>query len=122
MIRESLTERLCIYRPTTKQDTSAKRTYKRGYAYKVKFAQPSTGATVDSTGVVRQRSATIYFNPPTSYFTAIDDGFSLEFKSGDVITFGDIQKTPKEDDKFVVKSVTVHRFKGVIHHYEVICV
>lgn len=122
MIYESLNETLCIYRPIVAQNTSAKRTYKRGMVYRVKFAQPSTGASVDSTGVVRQRSATLYFNPERSYYRAIDDGFELCLKEGDVIVLEDEIKKNPPNERFVVKSVTTCRFKGLVHHYEAICV
>lgn len=120
MVRESLNESVVLYRPALAQNATAKRTFKSAVVHKVKFNQPARATYTDTTGAYVQSSAVLFFNIGRSYFSANDLG--SVFKAGDLVVLGEkVEKTPPEE-RFVVKSVTLHRFKGVPHHYEVTCV
>lgn len=121
MVRESLNESVVVYRPTVAQNTSAKRKFTSARVFKVKFDQPSGGSFTDTTGAVMTRTATLYFNIGRSYFLA-PDGFEERFRAGDLITIGKEVLSSPPEERFVVKRVTEHRHKGVLHHYEVSCV
>lgn len=116
MVVHALVSEVSLYRPQKETNTTAKQTFSFASVYNVKLAQSSYGFSNDTTGETSIKSGVLYYNFDTSFQ---DPVMTPRFKAGDIICVDHKGSTPSSD-RFVVKSVTEHQFKGKRHHLEVV--
>ena len=116
MVASALVSEVSLYRPQKETSTAGKQTFSFATVHNVKLAQSSKGYTNDVTGETSLRSSVLYYNFDSSFQEPV---LSPRFKAGDIVCVGHTGSSPS-DDRFVVKSVTEHTFKGKRHHFEVV--
>ncbi len=116
MVTNALVSEVSLYRPQKETTTTGKQTFSFATVYNVKLNQSSQGWTNDITGATSLKSCTLYYNFDTSFQ---DPVMSPRFKVGDIVCVDYNGSSPSED-RFVVKNVTEHTFKGKRHHLEVV--
>ena len=116
MVASALVSEVSLYRPQKETGTAGKQTFDFATVYNVKLAQTSYAWNNDTTGATSIKSAVLYYNFDSSFQ---DPEMSPRFKAGDIVCVANDGPSPS-DDRFVVKSVTEHTFKGKRHHFEVV--
>lgn len=116
MVASALVSEVSLYRPQKETSTAGKQTFSFSTVYNVKMSQPSQAWTNDITGATSLKSCTLYYNFDTSFQNPL---MSPHFKVGDIVCINHTGENPSED-RFVVKNVTEHTFKGKKHHLEVV--
>lgn len=116
MVKDTLVNELCLFRPHNKKNTSAETDFTRVIVHNVKLNESSSSWVNSTDGAVQSRTATIFYNCGVS-----SESPALEplFKEGDFICHYTIASVPPKD-RFVVKKVVEQTFKGKLHHIEVI--
>lgn len=116
MVTSALVNEVSLYRPQKEIGTAGKQTFDFATVHNVKLAQASYAWNNDTTGATSIKSAVLYYNFDSSFQ---DPVMAPRFKAGDIVCIGHSGASPS-DDRFVVKSVTEHTFKGKRHHFEVV--
>ena len=112
----ALSNSVDIFRPSKGEGYNGAVIYQKATLYNIKLAQPTRGWTVDTGGAMRSVTATLYFNVGHS---SVVGGLEPIFAVGDMVCDVSGDSEPSEE-RLVVRSVTVQRFKGSVHHYEVV--